>query len=74
MIWTIKIRKYERGLLFRDKEFRKALRPGRHWILDPLFRANAQVVSVRDVWLKWQRPGNALRYLDARRAEPRLSQ
>ena len=51
MIWTIKIRKYERGFLFRDGEFYKVLRPGRHWVLDPLFRASARVVSVRDIWL-----------------------
>ena len=51
MIRYVKIRKYERGLMYRDKEFRKVLRPGRHVIFDPLFRVNIEVVSVRDVWL-----------------------
>ena len=51
MIRTVKIRKYERGLLFRDKEFREVLRPGWHWIVDPMARAVIRVVSVRDVWL-----------------------
>ncbi len=51
MIRYVKIRKYERGLVYRDKEFRKVLRPGRHVIFDPLFRVNVEVVSVRDVWL-----------------------
>jgi len=52
MIRMVKIRKYERGLLFRDKEFRQVLRPGRHWIVDPMLRAVIRVVSVRDVWLE----------------------
>jgi regulator of protease activity HflC (stomatin/prohibitin superfamily) len=50
----MKIRNYERGFLFRDKEFRKVLRPGRHVIVDPLFRAKVRVASVRDVWLPAQ--------------------
>lgn len=52
MLKWIKIRKYERGLLFRDGEFRQVLREGRHWIVDPLFRKRVDVVSVRDVWLR----------------------
>lgn len=51
MFRLVKIRSYERGLRFRDCEFREALRPGRHWIFDPLFRTRVQVVSVREVWL-----------------------
>jgi regulator of protease activity HflC (stomatin/prohibitin superfamily) len=51
MIRSIKIGKYERGLMFRDQEFRKVLRPGRHWILDPLFVVKVRTVSVRNVWL-----------------------
>ena len=51
MIRWIKIRKYERGLLFRDDEFLKVLRPGRHVIFDPLFRMHYRVASVRAVWL-----------------------
>jgi regulator of protease activity HflC (stomatin/prohibitin superfamily) len=52
MFRWIKIRQYERGLMFRDREFRKVLRPGRHWIFDPLFRVKVQVVSVRWPWLE----------------------
>jgi hypothetical protein len=51
MIRYVKIRKYERGLMYRDKEFRKVLRPGRHAFFNPLFRVNIVVLSVRDVWL-----------------------
>ena len=31
-----KVREHERGLLFRDREFERVLRPGRHWVWDPL--------------------------------------
>ncbi len=51
MFRYVKIRKYQRGLMYRDKEFRQVLRPGRHFIFDPLFRVQVEVVSVRDVWL-----------------------
>ena len=51
MIRSIKIGKYERGLMFSDQEFRKVLRPGRHWIFDPLFVVKVRTVSVRNVWL-----------------------
>jgi regulator of protease activity HflC (stomatin/prohibitin superfamily) len=46
-----KIRENERGLLFRDREFKGVLRPGRHWVWDPLFKVRVDVVSVRDAWL-----------------------
>ena len=46
-----KIREHERGLLFRDREFERVLRPGRHWVWDPLFKVRVDVVSVREVWL-----------------------
>jgi regulator of protease activity HflC (stomatin/prohibitin superfamily) len=46
-----KIREYERGLLFRDGEFRGVLRPGSHWLWDPLRKVRLDVVSVRDAWL-----------------------
>jgi len=51
MIRWIKIRKYERGLLFRDREFHEVLRPGRHFIFYPTLRVRVKVVSVREVWL-----------------------
>ena len=46
-----KVREHERGLLFRDREFKEVLRPGRHLVWDPLFKVRVDVVSVRDVWL-----------------------
>ena len=49
-----KVREHERGLLFRDREFKRVLRPGRHWVWDPLFKVHVDVVSVRDVWLNHQ--------------------
>jgi hypothetical protein len=49
-----KVREHERGLLFRDREFKGVLRPGRHWRWDPLFKVHVDVVSVRDVWLGHQ--------------------
>jgi len=51
MIRWFKIRRYERGLLFRDRVFVRVLGPGRHFVLDPLFRARADRVSVREPWL-----------------------
>ena len=51
MIRYVNIRQYERGLVYRDKEFQEVLRPGRHVIFDPLFRVNVEVVSVRQAWL-----------------------
>ena len=51
MIRLIKIREFERGLMFRDREFRKVLRPGRHFLRDPLLRVRVVKVSVRDTWL-----------------------
>jgi regulator of protease activity HflC (stomatin/prohibitin superfamily) len=52
MIRLINIGKYERGLLFRNREFYKVLRPGRHLIFDPLFRVTYDKRSVRNVWLE----------------------
>lgn len=51
MIRLIRIGKYERGLMFRGREFIKVLRPGRKLIFNPLFRVRIDKVSVRDVWL-----------------------
>ena len=47
----IKIRQHERGMLFRDREFKAMLRPGRHFLLDPLWRVRVDVLSVRQPWL-----------------------
>jgi len=47
----IKIRQFERGFLFWDRQFRGVLQPGRHLFLDPLWRVGVDVVSVRDPWI-----------------------
>jgi len=47
----IKVREHERGLLFRDREFKGVLRPGRHFVWDLLRKVRIDVVSVRDAWL-----------------------
>src|SRR5258705_6123337 len=36
------VKKDERALLFRKGDFVRVLRPGEHWIFDPLFRASAE--------------------------------
>ena len=36
-----KVREHERGLLFRDREFKGVLRPGRHLVWDPLLQGRA---------------------------------
>lgn len=41
----IKIRSYEVGLYFRDREFKGLLGEGRHWLFDPLRKAQVEVVS-----------------------------
>jgi regulator of protease activity HflC (stomatin/prohibitin superfamily) len=46
-----KVREHERGLMFRDREWKRVLRPGRHFVWDPLFKVSVDVVTVRDVWL-----------------------
>lgn len=51
VVRRFKVREHERGLLFRDREFKRVLGPGRHWVWDLLFKVHVDVVSVRDVWL-----------------------
>jgi regulator of protease activity HflC (stomatin/prohibitin superfamily) len=46
-----KVREHERGLMFRDREFKGVLRPGRYWMWDPLDKVRVDVASVREVWL-----------------------
>jgi hypothetical protein len=43
---------HERGLVFRDGVFEGILRPGRHWVGDPLLRVRVDVVSVHQVRLE----------------------
>lgn len=51
LIRYVKVRAHERGLLFRDREFVGVLRPGRHYLWDPLLKTRVDVVSTRQVWL-----------------------
>jgi len=46
-----KVREHERGLLFEDREFKRVLRPGCHWVWDLLRKVRVDTVSVREVWL-----------------------
>ena len=50
VIKTAKIRSYEKGLYFRDREFKGLLDEGRYWFIDPLCKIKVEVVSQRDVW------------------------
>jgi regulator of protease activity HflC (stomatin/prohibitin superfamily) len=50
----LKVREHERGLLFKDRDFKAVLRPGRRFVWDPLRKVRLDVVSVRDVWLDHQ--------------------
>ena len=50
-IKSYKVRSYEAGLLFRDREFRGLLGAGRHWFFDPLGKVRVEVVSQREPWL-----------------------
>lgn len=52
LIKTAKIRSYEKGLYFRDREFQGILDPGRHWLVDLLFKVKVDVVSQRTPWIK----------------------
>ena len=52
MFRWVKIRTYERGLLYRDRVFRRVLRPGRYWFVDPLLRVRVERVSVREPLLE----------------------
>ena len=48
---TYRIRSYEAGLLFRDREFQGVLGAGTHRFIDPSLRTRVDVVSQRDPWL-----------------------
>ena len=51
VIKYVKIRSYEIGLYFHDREFKGLLTEGRHWLFDPLCKARVEVVSQHDPWL-----------------------
>jgi regulator of protease activity HflC (stomatin/prohibitin superfamily) len=48
----VKVREHERGLVFREGAFEGVLRPGVHWLWDPLLRLEVDVVSTRDGWIE----------------------
>ena len=51
-IKNVKIRSYEKGLYFRDREFIGLLEKGRYRFVDPLFKVEIYVVSQRKPWLE----------------------
>src|SRR5258708_32636338 len=51
IIKHIKIRSFEIGLRFRDREFESLLPPGSYWLFDPLGKLRVEIVSQRDPWL-----------------------
>jgi hypothetical protein len=51
LIKTAKIRSYEKGLYFKNREFQGLLDAGRHWFIDPLFKIKVDVVSQRTPWI-----------------------
>ena len=51
MMKRFKIRSYEMGLYFRDREFKGLLGTGTHWMFDPLHKVRVEIVSQRDPWL-----------------------
>lgn len=50
-IGYVKVHSYEKGLLFKDKEFKGLLGKGRHWYFDPTNVIRVDVVSQRAPWL-----------------------
>jgi regulator of protease activity HflC (stomatin/prohibitin superfamily) len=51
MVYRIRIKAHERGLLWREGQLIAVLRPGVHWYLDPLLKIRLQIVDPRDPWL-----------------------
>lgn len=50
-IGYVKVHSHEKGLFFKDKEFRGLLGKGRHWFFDPTNAVRVDVVSQRAPWL-----------------------
>jgi len=48
---SVRVRRDEVGLYFRDGEFVGLLNAGRHWFVDPLGVVRVEVVSLRTPWL-----------------------
>jgi hypothetical protein len=51
LVNTVKIKSYEKGLLFADNEFKSILDSGRHWFTGMITKNRVDVVSMRDPWL-----------------------
>ena len=51
LIKSVKVNSYEKGLYFRDREFKRILDKGRHWFIDPFFKVKTYIVSQREPWL-----------------------
>src|SRR5438034_242958 len=51
MVRWFKIRTHERGLMFRDGAFERVLRPGWHFVWDPLLKVRVDVKTTRVAWL-----------------------
>lgn len=47
-MYSIKIAQYERGLLFRDRDFVGVLRPGRYKYFDPFFKLEVEVYDTSE--------------------------
>jgi regulator of protease activity HflC (stomatin/prohibitin superfamily) len=52
IVERVKIRSYEKGLCFKDREFKGILSAGSYWFLDPLNKTRVEIVSQRDPWLE----------------------
>ncbi len=47
-----KICSYEKGLYFKEREFRGVLEHGRYWFVDPFDKVRIDVVDQRNPWLE----------------------
>lgn len=47
----VKIRSYQKGLLFDDREFKRILGAGIHWLFGLSWKLRVDMVSMRDPWL-----------------------
>jgi regulator of protease activity HflC (stomatin/prohibitin superfamily) len=52
VIKKVKVRSYEKGFYFQDREFKGLLDQGRHWFFDPLFKVQVHVLSQRNPWIE----------------------
>lgn len=47
----VKVRSFEKAIVWRDGEFERILDQGVHWLLDPKLKTKVDIVSTRDPWL-----------------------